>query len=163
MNVIYVRTCENQPPSKGHTFAKLCYKIPRVTGSNNTFSCGEPRKYLPRFSRGFSLTFSPRRHSQNRIIVIFPKLVILTRNIILDILSLFWLIHQTFVWLIHRNSSTFILQRKFKQSLHVVHMCIFYALCAIICLPQTGFNNLMNSKWDTVLVEEILQLICEFM
>lgn len=139
MNVIYVRTSGNQPPSKGHTFAKLCYKIPRVAALNNTFSYEGPRKYLPRLrSRGFSLKFcNVQAFTEQGHYVILKVYVILTRNIILDMRD------STMINL--SNTST--LKQKVKQnSLCTLYTCIFNALCVIICLPQVIFNNLMNFK-----------------
>jgi len=70
MNVMYVRTSENQLPSKAYIRETLL-QISRGVGLNNTFSHEGARKYLPRLiSRESFLKFNPCEHSRNRIVII---------------------------------------------------------------------------------------------
>jgi len=83
MNVMYVRTFGNQPPSKAHIRETLLQNTAGRADSNNTFSYEGARKYLPHLvSRGSSPKFSPWKRSWNRIIITFREFTLLTRGFV---------------------------------------------------------------------------------
>jgi len=84
MNVIYVRTSENQLPSKAYIRGTLLQNIAGRGFEQYVFSREGARKYLPRLiSRVSFLKFSLCEHSRNRTVTTFWKftLCIYTRDV----------------------------------------------------------------------------------